>query len=373
MSNVISPRRLRILWIPRDNQGCGFYRIMVPANELKKQDLADVRVREEWAWEDVEWSHIIIIQRQSELPAFESIEKAQAMGKKVVYDIDDLLQLVEPNNPAFSYWSPMGDNLARALNIIKNCDAVQVSTKRLRNEYALWNKTIGVLPNYLDKNLWSTDNWVDDDWEKFNKRKNDGIIRIGWMGAHSHYYDLQVVEQVITKICKKYTNVHFCLMGYWGESKIGPNLFQELVPSTTVCPHCQQGGQFEKIPGAALLHFPKELRQSAFDIAIAPLIDTGFNEAKSDVKIKEYGALGLPVVASAVGPYKESVQQGYTGFLASTGKEWFDALEKLIKDKELRERLGKNNYEWYKKNTIDIHIHEWLNFYYRAVTYQRIW
>jgi len=370
---IYKPDRLRILFIPRDNAGCGFYRMMVPANELKKQDLADVRLRDVWTWEDVEWAHIVVVQRQSEQQAFESIEQAQAMGKKIVYEIDDLLQGVEPNNPAFSYWSPMGPNLGRALNLMRKCNAMQVSTPRLRNEYSLWNKNISVLPNYLDKTVWSTDNWTDEEWKEFYERKNDDIIRIGWVGAHSHYYDLQVVEQIITKLCKKYTNVHFCLMGYWGESKQGPNLFRELVPSTTVCSHCQEGGQFEKIPGADLLYYPKKLRQAAFDIAIAPLIETGFNEAKSDVKIKEYAALGIPVVASGVGPYRESVQQGYTGFLASTGKDWFDALEKLIKDKELRLRLGKNNYEWYKRNTIDTHIHDWLNFYYRVVSYQRIW
>ena len=370
---IYKPDRLRILFIPRDNAGCGFYRMMVPANELKKQDLADVRLRDTWDWEDVNWAHIVVLQRQSEVSAFEFIEQAQSMGKKVIYEIDDLLQNVEPNNPAFTYWTPNGPNLGRALNLMKMCNAVQVSTNRLRNEYALWNPTIGVLPNYLDKKVWATDDWDDAEWKEFNDRKSDGIIRIGWVGAHSHYYDLQVVEQIITKICNKYTNVHFCLMGYWGESKKGPNLFQNLIPITSTCSHCQNGGQLEKIPGADLLYYPKRLRQASFDIAIAPLIETGFNESKSDVKIKEYAALGLPVVASAVGPYKESVQQGYTGFLASTGKEWFDALEKLIKNKELRLRLGENNYEWYKRSTIDTHIHEWLNFYNRVVSFQRIW
>jgi glycosyltransferase involved in cell wall biosynthesis len=372
-SEIYKPDRLRILFIPRDNTGCGFYRMMVPANELKKQDMADVRLRYEWSWEDISWAHIIIIQRQSEPQAFEAIEQAQSMGKKIVYEIDDLLQCVDPNNPAFSYWTPSGANLSRALNIIRKCDAVQVSTKRLRNEYALWNRTIDVLPNYLDKSLWGTDDWSDTDWKDFNERANDDIIRIAWSGAHSHYYDLQVIEQIITKICRKYPNVHFCLIGYWGESKTGPNLFQELIPSTTKCSHCNNTGQLEKIPGTDLLYYPKKLRQSAFDVAVAPLIETGFNEAKSDVKIKEYAALGLPVIASAVGPYRESVQHGYTGFLASTGKEWFDAMEELIKNKDLRLTLGKNNHEWYRKNTIDIHIQKWLEFYYRIVSFQRMW
>jgi hypothetical protein len=40
--------------------------------------------------------------------------------------------------------------------------------------------------------------------------------------------------------------------------------------------------------------------------AVAPLRDTGFNDAKSDLKLLEYAMLELPVVASNVGPYRGS-------------------------------------------------------------------
>ncbi len=52
------PKRLNLLWIPRDNKGCGFYRMMVPANEIKRQDLANVVVNFGWNWKMVEWAHI---------------------------------------------------------------------------------------------------------------------------------------------------------------------------------------------------------------------------------------------------------------------------------------------------------------------------
>jgi hypothetical protein len=37
---------------------------------------------------------------------------------------------------------------------------------------------------------------------------------------------------------------------------------------------------------------------------LAPLAAETFNEAKSDLKLLEYAALGLPAVASPVGPYR---------------------------------------------------------------------
>jgi len=360
-------KRLKLLFLVRDQHGCGFYRMMVPANEIKRLDLADVMLQMQWDQQAVNWADVIITQRMTEPQAFEAIEQAQVFGKKVIYEIDDFLQSISPANPSFYFWSPLGPNIGRALRLIQKCDAVQVSTERLRNEYALWNPNIEVLPNYLDKTIWDNPAWTATHWDNYYQKKNDGIIRIGWAGADSHYHDLQLVEEILTKICNKYPNVHLCLFGYHGESKIGPYLFQKIALAETKCPNCKQGGQLERINGTELLYYPSKLKEAAFDIAIAPLIETGFNEGKSDLKVKEYAALGIPVVASNVPSYNKSVKHGYTGFLATTGKEWYDYLELLIVDKSLRFRLGENNHRWHQENTIDKHINKWLQFYSKVL------
>lgn len=363
MARTIIPQRLKLLFLPKDTKGCGFYRMMVPANEIKKQNLADVILDNKLDEQVVGWADVIIAQRVVEPMWYEAIEKLHGMGKKVIYEIDDFLNSVSPHNPSFDFWSPMNDNLSRALKIMKECDAVQVTTNRLRNEYALWNPHIEALGNYLDASIWDNPRWTATHWTNFYKKKNDNIIRIGWAGASSHYHDLQLVEKVITDLCRKHHNIHFCMIGYHGQSKRGSDLFQDI--STTPCPHCKEEGQLEKIDGIDLLYYPSKLKESVFDIGIAPLIETGFNQCKSDLKIKEYSALGIPVIASNIKPYSESVKNGHTGFLVSTAKEWYDSLEVLIKSKQLRERLGRNNYRWYKQNTIDKHIHKWINFYSR--------
>ena len=56
----------------------------------------------------------------------------------------------------------------------------------------------------------------------------------------------------------------------------------------------------------------------------------------------EYGALGIPYVASKVAPYQryhlESNAEG--GFICNSNEEWLDALSKLIDDKKLRKSMG---------------------------------
>jgi hypothetical protein len=371
MGELITHNRLNLLFIPKDNKGCGFYRMMVPANEIKRQDLANVMVLDKINEQSAGWANVIIVQRVTDPQFYEIVEKLQSMGKKVIYEIDDFLNSVSPFNPSFDFWSPMGQNMGRALKIMQKCDAVQVTTERLQKEYILWNPHVEPLGNYLDHSLWDQPAWTAVHWTDYYKKKNDGTIRIGWAGAGSHYHDLQLIEKVMTDICAKYPNVHFVLMGYHGTSKRGPNLFQKI--SDTACRHCNAEGQLEKVPGIDLLYYPSKLKECAFDIGLAPLIETSFNQGKSDLRIKEYAALGIPVVATRMKPYSESIKEGYTGFLASTAKEWYDSLEVLIKDKLLRERMGRNNYRWYRQNTIDKHIHEWIAFYNRISSMKFKW
>ncbi len=77
------------------------------------------------------------------------------------------------------------------------------------------------------------------------------------------------------------------------------------------------------------------------DIGIMPLPDTPWMRGKCGYKLIQYMACGLPVVASPVGVNTEIVEHGVNGFLADTEEEWRKALETLIGDPELRERMGR--------------------------------
>lgn len=77
-----------------------------------------------------------------------------------------------------------------------------------------------------------------------------------------------------------------------------------------------------------------------FDIGVMPLEDTPMNRAKEGFKIKEYMASGLPVVCSPVGQNVELVEDGVTGFFAVDENEWVERVGQLVRDSELRHRLG---------------------------------
>jgi glycosyltransferase involved in cell wall biosynthesis len=75
-------------------------------------------------------------------------------------------------------------------------------------------------------------------------------------------------------------------------------------------------------------------------IGIAPLPETPWANSLCGVKLLQYMACGMPVVASPVGVHREIIQHGVNGLLAATPDEWRDCLKQLIGDESLRQRLG---------------------------------
>jgi glycosyltransferase involved in cell wall biosynthesis len=76
------------------------------------------------------------------------------------------------------------------------------------------------------------------------------------------------------------------------------------------------------------------------NIGIMPLQDEPFQRGKCALKIIQYMAAGLPVVASPIGANNSVVQVGETGFLPASEAEWVRALSALIEDHALRRRMG---------------------------------
>ena len=79
---------------------------------------------------------------------------------------------------------------------------------------------------------------------------------------------------------------------------------------------------------------------SGFDIGIMPLVDEPFERGKCGYKLIQYMACGLPVVASPVGVNCQIVEHGVNGFLAESPSQWQEALQTLLADPELRQRMG---------------------------------
>src|SRR5208283_1710603 len=77
------------------------------------------------------------------------------------------------------------------------------------------------------------------------------------------------------------------------------------------------------------------------DIGISWLPDDDWSRGKCGLKVLQYMAAGLPVVANPVGVQPDLVRHGETGFLAATPADWVGAVKRLAGDPELRRRMGR--------------------------------
>ena len=142
-------------------------------------------------------------------------------------------------------------------------------------------------------------------------------VTIGWIGSHGNTYYLFEIQKTLEKLCKKYPNVQVKLIGTKGfhtnEHKI------RLI---------EWGLDTE-------LH---EL--ATFDIGIMPLTDDEWSRGKGNYKILQYGALGIPSVASPVGINTKLIKEGVNGYLPGNNREWEEKLSLLIENRTKREEMG---------------------------------
>lgn len=106
-----------------------------------------------------------------------------------------------------------------------------------------------------------------------------------------------------------------------------------------------------------------------FDIAIAPLTETVVNQARSDVKLKEYAAAGTAWLASPIGPYAGLGEQQGGRLVADDG--WSAAIDELMNDADKRRVLGQRGIRWAAGETIEAHVDVWEGIFEDAIAHAR--
>jgi len=76
------------------------------------------------------------------------------------------------------------------------------------------------------------------------------------------------------------------------------------------------------------------------DIGVAWMPDDIWSLGKCGLKVLQYQAAGLPVVANPVGVHLEMIEPGRSGFLPNTEEGWLEAIDQLVGDEALRRRMG---------------------------------
>ena len=332
-------KQIKILYIVRDSGGCGFYRCIQPATFIKRMGIAETEhVLQQATEEQLLSADLVVLQDTGSINGSNIAQFCFNNKIPFVCEFDDFIQHVSPHNLAgYGAWNPSTLFVYRAMESAKKANAIIVSTPQLAREYFPYNNNIFIMPNYLDKEL----------WENPIVKKNDGKIRIGWMGGNAHADDLKMISKVLHKIVKEGKgNILFETMGMTKHELENVFPFEEF-PGT--CPKCGYEGELHHFPGENLKEYSMVVASKGWDIVVAPVIENSFGNAKSDIKIKEYSAIQIPMVASPIVPYRDAEKDGAKIRFATTFGEWYNEIKYLINHPEERDKIARNNKDWVDK------------------------
>lgn len=209
------------------------------------------------------------------------------------------------------------------------CHAVQTSSNALAEILREYNPEVAVFENQLFC------------LPEFAQR-GDNKVRV-FFGALNRQEDWAPLMSMFNEVAKKHTDVEFVVI----QDK---EFFDAL--------------ETENKKFRGIVDYQTYLSTMAScDIALMPLRDKKFTRCKSDIKFLEAAGAGVAVVASPT-VYADSVRDGETGFIAETADDWREALTKLIKDAELRKRIGAQAQSYVlSERMLSKHIHKRIDWY----------
>lgn len=321
---------MRVLVWPADQQGSGHYRLIWPGQALAGHG-ADVTVSTEGPsvlW-DREWhgssppttarvvglahkpdADVVVIQRPGRHHWAQIIPHLQAAGIRVVVDLDDDFEHIDPRNKAFAGYDPRTSphhNHAWIRRAAQLADLTTVSTEALARRYAGTGR-VTVLPNLVPAS------YLDVDVTR------PETPTVTWTGSvETHPGDLEAAGGAIGRVLAA-SGAQLRVVGT-GEG-VGERLGVPQLTATGWLP---------------LRHYP--LAYAWAHVAVVPLADTVFNRAKSALKLAEAAALGVAAVASPT-PDNQRLHRAGVGLLAGNPGRWQRHLTRLIRDVAFREDLA---------------------------------
>lgn len=329
--------------------GIWLHRNEIPTVALGKRGHAvkQVAIGNEVPEHLMEWPDTVIFGRSypQQYDPIKIMRDYKKRGKRVLYDMDDNFWAVPEDNPSVLVSNAHKDQYE---GMIAEADAVITTSPYLKKVFKKhFKKEVFICPNGIDYDLYQP-----------RPKNHEGTLVIGYMGAASHWKDLQLIGEVIADLNKKYDFL-FTIYGLVGEPlEAAIYMYNKLLNSkfqpekaayhqAAVDFYKQlQGTRFWHVPFMPPELHPKTLSMCDFDIGLAPLHDTEFNRGKSNIKFYEYASVGTVTLASDVEPYNTEVNY----VAKNTHKDWYNKLEKLIVDENFRQKTLLQQQDWVKRN-----------------------
>jgi glycosyltransferase involved in cell wall biosynthesis len=227
-------------------------------------------------------------------------------ARRLLFDFDDALFLRD-SYAARGLHSPR--RLRRFAAMVRASDAVLAGNSYLAGQAKRWTapERVHLVPTCVDPSLYPL--------AKHLRANQD--VQLVWIGSSSTLQGLEATRPLLENLGRRL-----------------PGLRLKMI--------CDRFIEFQHLPVIACpwAEESETAEIAAADIGISWVPDDAWSRGKCGLKVLQYMAAGLPVVANPVGVQEEMVKHGENGFLAGTADEWTEAIRRLTADPELRRRMG---------------------------------
>lgn len=306
-----------------DHGGCGFWRMGWSEYLLNIKHKASIAGLTAMVLSENFYQNIkaIRLQRQAtpHQKAFVTgLKELSAKYKyKLIYEVDDIV--FKDDIPDFNRCKDAFNNpeiVKTILEIMESMDEFTVTCQYMKDYYI--EKTgkshFNVLPNYAPKF------WLDRFYnparleELFEKNKKRPRILYAGSGVHADVVNKtnqkDDFEHVVQQIIKSRKDFKYVWKGCFPLS----------------CKPFIDNGEMEFITWSDLQDYPQGLYNAAANVTFASLQDNIFNKAKSNIKMIEAGAIGMPGIFQDMCTYQEA------DLKFKTGSELIDQFKYVTKD-----------------------------------------
>ncbi len=276
---------------------------------------------------EIAQADVLVFCRNMEPRYAGALHAARALGKPILYELDDNFFDFPPDAPLAEYHRDPA-RLAQLTEYIASATLVRVYSQTLRDRVAAINSDVTRVEGPVDWNLVTPVH-----------RAPESAREVWIVYATSRISDALagIFADALERILSEHRDQ--VRMFFWG------------YPSA----------RFARYPNVRFLNyipdyarFFRRFTASGFDLGLAPLLNDVFHRSKSNNKFREYGAAGIAGIYSNVSVYSECVQPDITGVLVDNDTEaWHAGLTTLIQD-GARRRAMQNQARQYARAHYDL-------------------
>jgi hypothetical protein len=324
-----------------ENQVNTTYRVVAPMQALARRGHAvyvdesdDIRRPEALAEFDV----VLLWRRYGD--GIERLARQLAdAGVGIVWDNDDDIAAIPRSHPGYRTQGGVHGHrvLTSMTRMMRIAHVVTTPSRTLADRYhEASGADVRVVENYLPGMFAGASARKAPKRSRWRAPKPPSEVTIGWVAATEHKIDLNELRMraALQQVLDRHEHVRVVSVGL----RLG-----------------LEGDRYQWLPPMRYEDLTEPI--ATFDIGIAPLVDTRFNRARSNIKLKEYAALGAAWLASPIGPY-EGLGEREGGRLVPDD-EWAQALERLVCEHRERDQLARRATGWGQGETIERNVERW--------------